>query len=305
MEVFWVTIEGVIGAGKSTLIEKLLPRFKAIFGENRVFFVPENEELLKSQLFNDYCADPKRWAYQFQTVCFNRRTEDFQDCWDDILEKVAHSLIEEGDYMNQRSKRLHRRAVIISERSILTDGIFVKVQELYGTMTQREIEDYTRLNNQWTRGLYPIRPNLAILCLPAESTIDICQDRINERNRNDGAELKLVQKSYNKVVLDAHNLVLNSQGAKPGTMSVAEFIIRERKGMHEVFHLPVFHFDTTENYRDDETVADRKATEILGEINKQSCWSDDDEELSDGRIADPNVLQGGGSVVFRPIVVNQ
>lgn len=75
LEVFWVTVEGVIGAGKSTLIEKLLPRFRAIFGENRVFFVPENEQLLKSQLFNDYCADPKRWAYQFQTVCFNRRTE--------------------------------------------------------------------------------------------------------------------------------------------------------------------------------------------------------------------------------------
>lgn len=75
LEVFWVTVEGVIGAGKSTLIEKLLPRFRTIFGENRVFFVPENEQLLKSQLFNDYCADPKRWAYQFQTVCFNRRTE--------------------------------------------------------------------------------------------------------------------------------------------------------------------------------------------------------------------------------------
>lgn len=220
-------------------------------------------------------------------------------------------MIEEGDYMNQRSKRLHRRAVIISERSILTDRIFVKVQELYGTMTESEIEDYARLNNQWTRGLYPIRPNLAILCLPASGisdgteTIDICQDRIEERNRNDGAELKLVQKSYNKVVLEAHNLVLNPEGAKPGTMSVAEFVIRERRGIAEVFQLPVFHFDTTENYRDDESVADRKASEILDRINKQSCWSDDDDELADGQIADPNILQGGGSVIFRPITVNE
>lgn len=103
-------------------------------------------------------------------------------------------------------------------------------------------------------------------------------------------------------MLEAHNLVLNPTGAKPGTMSVAEFIIRERRGIAEVFQLPVFHFDTTENYRDDESVADRKASEILDRINKQSCWSDDDD-LPDGQITDPNILQGGGSVVFRPIAV--
>jgi deoxyadenosine/deoxycytidine kinase len=249
VSVLWVDVEGVIGVGKSTLMGVLMPRLRKEFGENRVFEVPENVgELMRSNLFQKYCRKPKKYAYEFQTMFFHARTEDFLAQWARIEEDVAEST-SPFDYISDDG--VEKRVIILSERSILSDSIFMRVQFEQGHVKQRQLDNYAKLNGMW-RSLYPVAPGLVIYC---RAEIPLCQKRIVERHR-DGEEA-LVTESYNTAVLEQHEKVFGN-GA-----TVARFHMGRDL---DWFFVPVVAFDTTENYRDDELVRLKKSTEILSHI---------------------------------------
>jgi deoxyadenosine/deoxycytidine kinase len=184
VEVLWVDIEGVIGVGKSTLMGILAPRLTREFGPNRVFLVPENvEELMKSQLFQKYCRKPKKYAYEFQTMFFDARTEDFLTQWARIEQEVAETACPAFDSVVDDTGVVRKRVIILSERSILSDAIFMRVQFEEGHVKKRQLDNYKKLNSRW-RTMYPICPGLVVYC---HATIPLCQERIVERAR-DGEE---------------------------------------------------------------------------------------------------------------------
>jgi deoxyadenosine/deoxycytidine kinase len=277
VEVFWVAVEGVIGVGKSTLMSILMPRLRKVccfffspslrsivpqqeFGDNRVYEVPENvEELMKSNLFQKYCRKPKKYAYEFQTMFFDARTEDFLEQWAHIESDVAETT-SPFDRRDPLTSVVHKRIVILSERSILSDSIFMRVQFECGHVNHRQLANYNKLNSRW-RGMYPIEPGLVIYCQAGptvDAAITLCQQRIVERGR-DGEEV-LVTPKYNTMVLQEHDRVFG------GGTKVARFHMgNDLKGF---FSVPVVVFDTTENYRDDAAVELKKSAEVLAHIRE-------------------------------------
>lgn len=265
--VFWVDVEGIIGAGKTELMRILVPRLKEEFGVDYVMCVPEDVEvLLKSGLFQKYQQNPERFAYQFQTMFFHTRTMTFLTEWDKLCKRMS-SLIEEGDH--------EKTIVIVSERSILSDAVFMDVQYEQCNVTWDEWNDYRQLNAMWTR-LYPVRPGAIIYCRPGGSDQDIINEadrRIKERARE--AEEKLVNKDYNGVVHAMHEAVFGKE-----TYSYQV----DGEGTKEI---PVIHFDTTANYRDNADVALRASTnlstQIAAIITASACNGNLDVDLNPSR----------------------
>jgi len=244
LDVFWVSIEGPIGAGKSTLMEKLRGQLQAYYGEHNVVLMPENiDKLMQSGLFQEYQKDPKRWAYLFQTKMFHHRTIEFMIELHQ-LEKTAQATSMLGGWWGKDAKK--KKVVVITERSIMSGEAFMNVQRRCGNVTDMEYDTYMDMHQMW-KSLNPVHPSLIIYCTPGvdkDKIVDTCQERIVERDRD--SEKELVTKAYNKVVLEEHENLFGG-GAFP---------------------IPVMRVDTTENYKSDDRIAMKKSAEVLDAINK-------------------------------------
>ncbi len=233
---FWITVEGPIGAGKTELMKILVPSLEREYGEGNVVVVKENIELMMERgTFQRSQKDPVRYTYQAQTMWFHRRTTDWLRAWNKEGGKTAR--------------------VIISERSIFSDSIFMATTHRKGYVEDHELSDYLELHSMWVK-IYPIWPGLILYCRAGESTEDIlnlCDARIRERNRE--AETELVDKSYNAIVLEEHE-------KKFGDPSRHHSICIG----HDTAEIPVLCMDTTENYRDNELIALKKSAEVLDSV---------------------------------------
>jgi len=280
LNVFWVTVEGPIGAGKTEFIKVLEKGLKEQFGQNRVFVLFENvQKLLDSGLFQLYQKDPVKYAWRFQVNFFHTRTKDFLDCWENVIQPTVRKTYnpEQDVFMGGE---LYKKIIIVTERCIFSDVIFMDVQYALGNVTFDEYEEYMSLNKMWTR-LYPVKPNLVLYCKPGydvDTIIDKCQERIQERNRD--SEKHLVTKDYNAMVLFQHDEVFDSENitGADGFRYTDSAIFGAK--------VRIVHMDTTENYRDDERVALKKSKEVINHVETHwqrqkapcICCSSDDEE---------------------------
>ena len=275
--IFWVTLEGPIGAGKTELCkvsmsergiyrwltvplslpspgEVLTPRLVDHFGTDRVFYVAEPiDELMQSGLFQDYQRDPKRWAFEFQTTFFNKRTDYFREAYDHMLSKLATTTVKQDDENGCKT------AILFSERSIVSDTCFMRVQYECGHCTEDTLHRYLDLNAKWRELYRGVVPGLVVYCRAGtnpEGIIDLCQKRIRERKRE--AEEDLVTPEYNGLVLKEHDELF--MPVHKGGCLVPGFYGKN------LLSIPVVVVDTTENYRDDERVALKKSGELLERI---------------------------------------
>jgi|WetSurMetagenome_2_1015567.scaffolds.fasta_scaffold00074_30 deoxyadenosine/deoxycytidine kinase len=250
--VFWVTLEGPIGAGKSELCRILTPRLEEHFGKDRVFYVDEPiDELVASGLFQEYQRDPKRLCFEFQVTFFNKRTDYFRAAFANMLKKLATTRVpqDEGNGI--------KTAVMLSERSILSDTCFMRVQSECGHCSEQTLERYVDINHKWRELYHGVAPGLVIYCRAGSTTdsiVDLCQQRIRERKRP--AEEELVTPFYNGIVLQEHDRVFLAYGGA-FVMGFAG---------HHPLTVPVAVCDTTENYRDDASVAEKKSAELLQHV---------------------------------------
>lgn len=240
LDVFWVSVEGPIGAGKTTLMNRLRDSLSVSYGHGNVVLLEENiDSLMESGLFQKYQKDPKRWAYLFQTKMFDLRTDEFLN----TISKLHSSAMESWIPLltiHQQSKRV----VIITERSIMSGEVFMNVQQRQGNVDQTEYDTYMAMHTKWKQ-LYPVHPSLVIYCTPGKESaqiVEVCQDRIRERARD--AEEELVTRAYNTILLEEH----------------------ERMFGGGAFPVPVMRMDTTENYKTDERIALKKSGEVLDAI---------------------------------------
>lgn len=172
-----IVIDGIIGSGKTTLIEQCLVPGLAKAGY-RVAVVPEPVDLWKQNgSLRQFYDDPKRRAYQFQTRAFHDRVRCSQKC------HRAHEGTAE---------------VFLLERSIFTDLLFMKMLKQSETVDESEYRDYLDLWTMW-REVMPFRPNLFVYLRPALVT---AMGRLKERNR-DGEQK--VSPEYQKLLQAEHD----------------------------------------------------------------------------------------------------
>jgi len=183
-----LVVDGVIGAGKTTLIrECLLPTLTS-----RGWKVTEVREPVDKWKQNgrlrQFYEDPKRRAYQFQTMAFHDRVKECMDTYD--------------RYANSSD-------VFILERSIFTDILFIKMLLDSDQIDQTEYDDYLSLWNMWDR-VMPFHPDLFIYLRPS---LNECMRRLRERNRDGESG---VSEEYQRSLLKEHDEFLGSSSVKIG-----------------------------------------------------------------------------------------
>ena len=157
-----IVVDGIIGAGKTTLIEDCL---KPILSEDgyRVTVVNEPVEKWKADgSLKQFYEDPKRRAFQFQTKVFHDRVKKCQK----KFEKYSKCT-----------------DIFLLERSIFTDLLFMEMLYDDGKVDQSEYDVYLELWTMWKK-VMPFEPDLFIYLKP---TIDTVMQRLNERNRTEEA----------------------------------------------------------------------------------------------------------------------
>ncbi len=153
-----VVVEGIIAAGKTSLIEQCLCPLLTVRGY-RVTVVNEPVEKWKKngrlKLFYD---DPARRGFQFQTVAFHDR--------------VMETRI-------QHAKHNKTTDIYILERSIFSDTLFMKMLRDLGHVDETEYEDYMNLWTMWSM-LMPFSPDVFIYLKPG---VDLSMKRLKNRAR--------------------------------------------------------------------------------------------------------------------------
>ena len=157
------TIEGNIGAGKTTILK--------IIGKNfdDVTFVEEPvsqwQNLGGENLLEKFYQDPERWGFTFEFYSMLSKIK--------CLMKAADS----------------EKNIIIIERSILSNKIFIDLSKEMNKLNDLEYGMLINTYNFYRQNVYPILNGIIYLNTP----VDLCVQRIIKRNR--GGESN-VDKNY-------------------------------------------------------------------------------------------------------------
>ena len=162
-----VWVEGLIGAGKSTLSQKL-----AGLLEFRAFHEPVEADYL-----GKFYTDPKRYAFEFQLRQLARR-------------KLIHELAQ-----SEAVAAIDYKGAVL-DRGLPGDRVFAKLHVHTGNISAEQWTTYELLFNQ---AMSTIRPPALLVYLDTDP--DVAMERV--RNRNRGAEsgmtidyLKMLRKGY-------------------------------------------------------------------------------------------------------------
>ena len=163
------SIEGNIGAGKTTILNIIGKTFKDVsFVEEPIL---KWQNLGGENLLEKFYKDPERWCYSFEFYSMLTKVEE--------LIKASNT----------------KKSIIIIERSLLSNKIFIDISKKMNKLNEME---YGMLINTWNfymQNIYPQIKGIIYLKTP----IDVCVQRIILRNRN---EENSVDKNYLKLLHD-------------------------------------------------------------------------------------------------------
>ena len=133
-QVHFFFVEGVIGAGKSTMLERIVPLLR-VRGLRNVIVVPEPLDLWTdvggTNLLQLFYENQKRWAFTFQMHAMSTR---ITSVWQ-ALERVGMDCGDDDD----------ADIVVVCERSVFTDRhVFVETLVDDGIMSNVEKAAYVR-----------------------------------------------------------------------------------------------------------------------------------------------------------------
>lgn len=161
----FITIAGNIGAGKSTLVDKLCRELK---------WQPFFEPVTHNPYLSDFYQDMKTWGFQSQVYFLTHRLRVYND-----LSKYPGS--------------------VVLDRSLYEDAeIFARNLYLNGSMHRRDYETYESLYRSVLNFLPT--PDLVIYL---RASVDTLQQRISQRGRDyeksiDADYLKQLNEAYEK-----------------------------------------------------------------------------------------------------------
>ena len=159
-----VSIEGNIGAGKTTLVEELKSRLSLT---NDIVFLCEPVDVWESvtdttgqNILMKFYENPKKYAFPLQMMALTTRMKSLQDAIHDARKRGAK--------------------IIICERTIDADyNIFAKMLHTDNTMEDIEFQIYKKIFDELVeKQQYKLDGIIYI-----DADIDVCLNRIEKRNR--------------------------------------------------------------------------------------------------------------------------
>ena len=189
----FISIEGNIGSGKSTLMTKIKEHFK---NDERVVFLPEPVDewsTIKDEhgvtILENYYKDQHRWAFSFQMMAFITRVRQLKD--------------------------LDPRKVYISERSVFTDReIFAKMLYDCGKISHIDYTIYTKWFDELV-GNFGIDRIVYV-----NTTPEVCEQRIKKRSRTGESTipfeyLQECDEYHEKWLRDSTKFIINGDVGTP------------------------------------------------------------------------------------------
>ena len=156
-------LEGNIGAGKTTILKVLEKHFKDVeFVEEPV---KKWQNLGGMNLLNSFYSNPQRWGFSFEFYS--------------MLTKIQ-ALLNAAD---------SDKPIIIIERSILSNQIFMELSNELGKLDKME---YCMLRKTYDFYLENVYPQIAGI-IYLDTPVDECIKRITKRNRGEECN---IEKSY-------------------------------------------------------------------------------------------------------------
>lgn len=177
-----ISVEGIIGAGKTTFVNFMKDKLNAIICDEPV------AKWRETGILNHFTSDMKRWAFTFQIQVINDRIQNLKDC----IEKLPSP----------------NNQIIIIDRSIYTDKCFVEVLKENGKINEIEYNVYQELWNNLEKTIgRNVKPDLFIYLRP---TIEESMKRIKQRGRSE--ELSITSEYQEKLQIHHDKLFSVSDG---------------------------------------------------------------------------------------------
>ena len=203
--IYFFTLEGLIGGGKSTLIRCMKDRLPFI-NNIPVRYIQEpvskwtNYKENNKDIIELFYTDKKRYAFEFQLVILNSFIEQIEEIKRDHLSDV----------------------IVLSERSIRT-AQYVFQQLLYDNGDISDLQKHI-LNDLYNKHSY-IQHGIIYL----NTDTQICIDRINERKRNgenniDIEYLSKLKKKYETYIYQSSNVMTIYNNSKREIPYIESFI---------------------------------------------------------------------------------
>lgn len=210
-----ISIEGNIGTGKSTLIEKVQTYFNETYPDVKIIYIPEPVDVWTSvtdtngmTILEKYYGDQHKYAFPFQMMAYISR-----------LSIIRKALKEE-------------RGIIIMERSIFTDcEVFAKMLYDDGKIEEIEYNIYMKWFNEFIGDL----PNIWHIYIQADPTVSA--GRVVKRGRqgeiiplsylekcHDYHENWLLKQQVSPVLLLDGNVEMNTDAYTDWLEKIADFI---------------------------------------------------------------------------------
>jgi len=180
-------LEGNIGAGKTTILKIIGKNFKDVeFVEEPV---KQWQNLGGMNLLDSFYTDPKRWGFSFEFFSMLTKIK--------ALLNAANS----------------DKPIIIIERSILSNKVFMDISEELGKLDKME---YRMLMNTYDFYIQHVYPQLSGI-IYLDTPVDECIRRITKRNRGEECSieksyLELLKKKFDEMANSSTMLVIRIDG---------------------------------------------------------------------------------------------
>lgn len=168
-----ITIEGIVGAGKSTFGKSLEKLFNS--AGLRAKFFPEYKNI---PLLDQYITDMKKYAYSFQLVMLMKRIETY---------RIAHEFASQG-------------GISIIDRSLVGDITFARMQVAKGNISPQEFLIYENV----IRSEEIFEPDITVYL---EASTDTVLKRIKERGIE--SEINGYSREYLDTLKENYEIVLS------------------------------------------------------------------------------------------------
>ena len=170
-------LEGNIGAGKTTVLKIMGRHFKEVeFVEEPV---KQWQNLGGMNLLDAFYSDPKRWGFSFEFFSMLTKIK--------ALLNAANS----------------DKPIIIIERSILSNKVFMDISEELGKLDKMEYKMLMNTYDFYIQHVYPQLSGIIYLDTP----VDECIRRITKRNRGEECS---IEKSYLEMLKKKFDELANS-----------------------------------------------------------------------------------------------
>jgi deoxyadenosine kinase len=198
----WVSVEGLIGVGKSTFLKQL---------ENQNFtLIPEPVE--DWVFLEDSYTNPKIYSFPAQIEFFTSRVDKFRSLFD-----------------------VKNENLYISERSVFSDKVFWNTKLELGDIDIRLHALYLKMWSLW-QDLLPIRKPSVFIYL--DTNLEECMRRVKERNREAESTLtidyqRVLKQEHEKIFFDPEGVLMPDGSRVPCVVIDASEDFRDPKVMEK------------------------------------------------------------------------